>query len=75
MKTISISYTCKYCIKFAENYIFTTCGICYNCKTGRIIKQVYNSGCIGYTINNKFYSLTFLKKNLIEIPKNKHRPF
>lgn len=75
MIVISVHYTCKYRIKFAPNYVFTTCGLCYNTKSGRIIKQVYNSNCIGYTINGKFKSLTFLRKNLEKITKEKEYPF
>ena len=75
MITISINYTCKYRLKFANNYLWTNCGKCYNYKTGRLIKQVYNSGCIGYMINRKFYSLTKLRTNLELIPKKQYVPF
>jgi len=77
MLTISIDYTCKYRISFAQNYVFTTCGICYNIKTNRKIKQVVKSNCIGYIINSKFYSLTRLKENLeiIKKPKKTKYPF
>lgn len=74
MQRISISYTCKYEISFATNYKFTLCGKCINFKTNRLIKKVYNCGCIGYSINGKFYSLTFLRKNLVQI-KNEFCPF
>lgn len=69
MVRITVSYTCKYRIKFATNYVYTLCGKCYNLKTGRFIKQVYKSGCIGYIINSKFYSLTYLRSKLEKIPK------
>ena len=75
MITISISYTCKYRLSFANNYVWTVCGKCYNMKTGRLIKQVYNSGCIGYTIKGKFKSLTYLKTKLELIPKKEYIPF
>lgn len=74
MLVISIQYTCKYCISFSQNYVFTKCGLCVNLKTNRIIKQVYNSGCIGYTIDGKFKSLTFLKLHLEKI-KTEKSPF
>jgi len=74
MLTITIDYTCKHRVSFAQNYVFTTCGICYNIKTNRKIKQVLKSNCIGYIINSKFYSLTKLKKNLELIKKTKY-PF
>lgn len=75
MTVITIRYTCKYRIKFATNYVFTTCGICYNKKTGRIIKQVSKNCCIGYVIEGKFKSLTFLRSNLEKIPKKEELPF
>lgn len=67
---ISINYTCKYRLSFANNYLWTTCGKCYNIKSGRLIKQVYKSGCIGYMINRRFYSLTKLRSYLEPIPYN-----
>ena len=75
METISVTYTCKYRIKFANNYWFTTCGKCYNKKTNRLIKQVYKSGCIGYVIKSKFYSLKRLRNELELIPKKEYCPF
>jgi hypothetical protein len=75
MLVITINYTCKFRLKFAPSYVFTSCGLCYNLKTGRLIKQVYNSSCIGYTINGKFKSLTYLKKQLEKIPNKKYCPF
>ena len=69
MITISVNYTCKYRLNFAHHYVWTNCKKCYNLKTGRFIKQVYKSGCIGYIINGKFHSLTNLRKQLEKIPK------
>jgi hypothetical protein len=69
MLTITVHYTCKYQISFATQYKFTTCGLCYNSKSGRLIKQVLKSNCIGYIINSKFYSLTFLRTKLETIKK------
>jgi hypothetical protein len=74
MNIISINYTCKYRLKFAKNYWWTTCGKCYNTQRGKLIKQVYNSGCLGYNIKGKFYSLTKLRDELELIPKEKY-PF
>ena len=67
MSIISINYTTKYQLSFAKNYQWTTCGKCVNSKTGRIIKQVYNNGCIGYSIKGKFYSLKYLRTKLEKI--------
>ena len=74
MITITVHYTCKYQLSFAPQYKFTTCGLCYNSKSGRLIKQVLKSNCIGYIILGKFYSLTFLKTKLEKI-KNSKLPF
>lgn len=71
MLVITVQYTCKYQINFAPNYVFTTCKLCYNLKSGRLIKQVIKSNCIGYIINGKFYSLTYLRNSLEGIPKPK----
>jgi hypothetical protein len=71
MSTITVNYTCKYQLKFATNYWFTTCGLCYNTLRGKLIKQVNNSNCIGYNIKGKFYSLTYLRNQLELIPKQK----
>ena len=75
MITISINYTCKYRINFANNIVFTKCGICFNLKTGRKKKQVYKSGCIGYIIDKKFHSLKSLRKQLELIPQKEYTPF
>lgn len=63
-----------YKISFADNYVFTKCKKCFNSKTGREIKQQYKNRCIGYYINRKFYSLTYLRKHLVKI-KNNETPF
>ncbi len=44
--------------------------MCVNLKTNRIIKKVYNNGCLGYNIEGKFYSLTYLRNHLQKIEKN-----
>jgi len=71
MNSISISYTLKYQLSFAPQYKWTSCGKCFNIKTGRQIKQVYNNGCIGYSINGKFNSLKKLRLKLIKIKEEK----
>jgi hypothetical protein len=75
MTTVTVTYTCKYRLKTANNYLWTLCGKCYNLKSGRLIKQVYKGGCIGYVINGKFKSLKALRKELEIIPKTKYYPF
>jgi len=64
MVSISITYTIKYELDFATNYKWLDNNQCYNLKTGRIIKQVYSGGSIGYCINRKFYTLKYLRKHL-----------
>jgi hypothetical protein len=61
-----LDYTIEFVIDFADNYGFTQCKKCFNLKTNRQIKQMYNNGCIGYFINSKFYSLHKLRKHLIK---------
>jgi hypothetical protein len=75
MITVSINYTCKYRLNFADNYLWTNCGKCVNLKTNRLIKQVYKSGSIGYVIKGKFYTLKKLRTQLEKIPKNEYTPF
>jgi len=74
MTFISIKYTCKYQLSFTIEYKWTNNGKCFNLKTGRNIKQVYNSGCIGYNIRGKFYSLSYLRTKLEKI-NHKKLPF
>ena len=67
MTSISISYTLKYELSFAPQYKWSEKNDCFNVKTGRRIKQVYNNGCIGYSINGKFKSLKYLRTQLVKI--------
>lgn len=75
MITISINYTCKYRLNFATNYVWTKCGKCYNLKTGRVVKQIIKGGSIGYIINGRFKTLTYLRKKLELIPNKEYTPF
>ena len=74
MYSFSITYTCKYELSFAPQYKWSTCGKCYNSKTGRLIKQVVKGGSIGYVINGKFYTVSYLRKKLQKI-KEINYPF
>ena len=68
MTIITVKYHCKYRLKDFPYYVF--CGEkSFNAKTNREIKQVYNSGSIGYNINGKFQSLKKLKSQLEKIPR------
>ena len=53
---ITIKYPCKYRLSFAQNYVFSG-DKCFNSKTNREIKQVYNNGSIGFNINGKFHKI------------------
>lgn len=71
MNLISITYTLKYQISFAPEYKFSVCKKCFNTKTGRQIKKVYNNGCLGYSIRGNFKSLHRLRKELVKIESDK----
>ena len=66
MNSISVIYYYKYELDFATNYKFTTCGLCVNAKTGRILKRVYKSGSKCYNINGNFYTLNRLRPRLVK---------
>lgn len=70
MSKITEAYTLKYELSFAPKYKWTECGKCFNVKTGRKLKQSYVSGSLGYSINGKFKSLTFLRKHLVKITES-----
>lgn len=74
METITVIHRIKWKIKGFENYGFSEDKNLYNLKTGRKIKQSYNSGSIGYWFGKKFKTLTSLKV-LIYKPKKKYYPF
>ena len=75
MLIFTIKYVAKWQLQNNQNYVFTKCGLCYNCKTGRLIKQVLKNQSIGYIINGKFFTLKTLKKQLQNIPKKETLPF
>lgn len=64
MRTISITYTVKFELDFATEYVWIDDKQCFNSKTGRKIKQVYKNGMIGYSIRGKFYNYKALRKHL-----------
>lgn len=70
MNTISVDYTLVYQLNFANEYKFTKCGMCFNTKRGKRLKQCYNSGSIGYNIKSRFYSLKYLRTRLEKIEDN-----
>lgn len=59
---ITLTFTCKYCIEFAPEYMFTTDhNFCINSKTGRIIKQALNNYIKGRNAFNDVVRLGLLK--------------
>jgi hypothetical protein len=66
MAYVSVHYTVKYRLSFSPKYLWLENNMCYNAKTGRLIKQVLKNGCIGYIIDGKFLSLSYLRKHLIK---------
>lgn len=75
MLEFTTKHIAKYRLKSANNYVYSTDKICYNLKTGRIIKQILKGSTIGYIINGKFKSLDNLRKDLEIIPKKEYCPF
>ena len=69
MNVISITYTYKYELDFSPKYKWTTINECFNSKTNRKLKQVYNCGSIGYIIDGKFKSLSYLRKHIVKCKK------
>jgi len=64
MITITETYHYKYELDFASHYKWLDDNRCYNSKTGRFIRQVRVGGSIGYVIDSRFYSLTYLRGKL-----------
>lgn len=64
----------KWQIKDCPHYQFSQCGKLFNSKTGKIKKQCYNSGSVGYWIDRKFITIERLRKQLIKIKEVKY-PF
>lgn len=75
MIEFSTKHIAKYRLKTATNYVYSTDKICYNLKTGRVIKQIMKGSTIGYIVNGKFKSLEVLRKELELIPKKEYCPF
>jgi hypothetical protein len=74
MSRVSISYTVYWESDFAPEYKWTKRRKCFNTKTGKQLKQVYQKRSIGFCIRSKFVSLTRLREHLRKIEKE-HIPF
>lgn len=59
--TLTIEVKIIWRIKGIDNFGFGNDKVLYNLKRGTPKKQCYNNGSIGYWINRKFYSLSYLK--------------
>jgi hypothetical protein len=70
MIEFTVKYLAKYRLKNNQHYIFSTCGLCFNQKSGKLVKQVTKKYTIGYLIDGKFRSLDRLREELEIIPKN-----
>lgn len=72
----SITYTIEivWFIKNYDCYGFGKDKNLYNLKTGRKLKQCYNSGSIGYWFGKEFKTITALRKMLYK-PKKEKLPF
>lgn len=74
MSTIHITIRITWYIKGFESYGFGTDKNLYNLKTGRRLRQSYNSGSIGYWFGKKFKTLTSLR-TLLYKPEKIKLPF
>ena len=70
MIEFTVKYRAKYRLKNNQHYIFSTCGLCFNQKSGKLVKQITKKYTIGYLIDGKFRSLDRLREELEIIPKN-----
>jgi hypothetical protein len=75
MIEFTVNYKSKYRLKNNQNYIYSTCGLCFNLKTNNIIKQITKGYTIGYIIDGKFKSLKVLRSELEITPKQTKPPF
>ena len=69
--TFELQIKYQYHIKGYTNLIFWN-HLMINIKTGRVKKQSYNGGMVGYWLDAKrFKSIKWVKQNLIKIKKEK----
>jgi len=57
-----------------QKYKWSKDGRCFNCKTGRELKQRYCGGSIGYYIKGKFVTIRKIRKSIQKI-ENVKTPF
>ena len=54
MIEFTVKYLAKYRLKNNQHYIFSNCGLCFNKKSGKLVKQITKKYTIGYLIDGKF---------------------
>lgn len=74
MTTITYTIEIKWHVRDYPVYGFGDDKNLYNLKTGRKLKQCYNSGSIGYWFSKKFVTLKSLKSKIYK-PKKEYCPF
>ena len=57
MIEFTVKYLAKYRLKNNQHYIFSTCGLCFNQKSGKLVKQITKKYTIGYLIDGRFKSM------------------
>lgn len=75
MAYISKKYDLVWQLSIANNYQFTSKGVCVNVATNRVIKKTVVGYTVGYNIKGRFRSLKWLKFQLVRINKLEQLPF
>jgi len=75
MAYISNKYDLVWQLSFANNYQFTSKGVCVNVATNRVIKKTVVGYTVGYNIKGRFRSLKQLRSQLVKICYDEHPPF
>jgi len=68
MKTLQKKYRIKWII---EGYSISECNKIFNSKNGRELKQSMVNYSIGYYLNGKFRTLSWIKKNCKKVERIK----
>ena len=76
MNTISVSYTLVWQFKDYPHLQITRCRKVINTKTGRVLKQCINGGCVGYWVSsNKFFTKNNINAHIQKIKTDINCPF
>lgn len=71
MITVSNTYNIDWRLKFAPNYAITNDGIVINVQRNKVLKRTVVGYSIGYYIESKFYTLKYLRTQLVKQQKIK----